>query len=398
MTSAAGESADDSAEDLAAVLGSLLDDLRFVELEQALRCVDQLRGPARRRALQLCRAGHRLLELDAVEFAGVPDMPRELQGAVDAMHFPRTPGAVERGSLQSLEPLYALMLEALGVHWERREMAHVVLILHLIAEYLPLLAWEPELGHAADPLRLRLQVSVPGSLWATPQCPMPRHRRSAAERVLAMDPDSTGGGIHPEQWQVYLNKWHARVSGALRQCARRPGSGRPNPEDGGCDRRCSVVDRLGSQRLGDLAARMALASVFAESPVVSLRHSAPVGHFFGVPDTDEVLEAWQETRERLCRPWRSPPAAEVAGGEADLREPPAVNPVASGLVEAAGEPLPGLQHMISTVAARPVQPSRLLGALRDEVSALLQHLIDPIDGPADTPDRDPGVTLPRRSG
>lgn len=89
-------------------------------------------------------------------------------------------------SLHSLEPLYALMLEALGVHWDRREMNYIVLVLHLMAEYLPLSAWERDLGYAADPLRLRSQVSVPGSLWATPQCPMPRHRRSAAERVSTL--------------------------------------------------------------------------------------------------------------------------------------------------------------------------------------------------------------------
>lgn len=354
----------DCAEDLGAVLASLLEDLRFAELAEALRSVDALAGPDRARAVALTRAGARLLRLDAAAFADVDGLPTDIAPQVRAMGFPTSAVDPGRGSLESLRPLYGLMLEALEVHWARDEMAMVAVILHLVGEYLPVLAWEPVLGHAADPLRLRHQVA--GTLWATAECPMPRHRRSAAERVVALDPDGPGGGIHAEQWRSYLDRWHSRVSGALRQCALRPGAGRPNPDDAGCDRPCGVVTRLPAPVLDDLAARMALATAFAESPLVRLRHQAPVGHFFGVPGQDDVSAAWAETVTWIGRDWRG----EGPGGG---------NPAAGGLVARDGEPLPGLEHLLSIVAGVPVTPTVVLHTLRDQVTTLLGNLLPELE-------------------
>jgi hypothetical protein len=356
------DDAADCAEDLAGVLASLLADARFAELGEAVRTLDQLRGPDRRRVLALCRAGSRLLQLDAVGFGEVEGVPEDLAAEVRRMQFPGSHAGGTRGSLDSLAPLYGLMLEAMGVHWSRGDTAHVVLILHLLAEYLPLLVWEPALGHAGDPERLREHVA--GTLWGTPECPMPRHRRSAAERVLAMRPSPESGPVHPDQWRSYLDRWHARVSAALRQCALRPGDGRPSVGDAGCDRACGVVTVLAPDPLRDLATRMALAAGYADSPVVALRHSAPVGHFFGVPDADEVLAAWSETVQRLCRPW---------GGTG----PFGGNPVGGVLEAVDDEPLPGLQALLSTVAGRPIGPTRVLERLRDEVAAVLVPLLEP---------------------
>lgn len=359
MTSAPSE----SAEDLAGVLASLLDGVRFADLEVALRSVESLQGADRRRVLALCRAGARLLELDAADFAGVEAVPADLRADVEAMQFPRGADDEPRGSLDSLVPLYGLMLESLAVRWDRGETVYVLLVLHLVAEYLPLLAWEGRLGHAGDPLRLRRQVT--GSLWGTEDCPAPGHRRSAATRVLDLDIGS-GGGVPPQQWRAYLDRWHARVAGHLRQCALRPGDGRPNPEGAGCDRDCGVMS-LAGDRVDDLAARMTLATDFADSPVVALRHSAPVGHFFGVPDREEVLEAWDESVTRLCRDWG---ADRAHGG----------NPVGGGLAPDVGEVLPGLHSLVSAVAGRPVAPTGVLARLRDEVARSLADLLDPPSG------------------
>lgn len=358
---AADEPDQDVAEDLAAVLASLLDDLCFAELGEALRSVAALRGAQRRRVLATCRAGARLLTLDAADFADVDGIPADLRAEVRRMQFPKEPLGEPRGSLDSLVPLVSLMVESLDVHWQRDHTAYVVLILHLLGEYLPLLAWEPVIGHAGDPLRLRRQTE--GTLWATDDCAMPRQRRSAAERVVAMDPDSSGGGVHPEQWQAYLDRWHSRVSAALQQCALRPGDGRPNPDDAGCDKACAMVTRLDDGVLGDLAARMALAKVFSESPVVALRHSAPVGHFFGVPDRDEVRQAWEETVQRLCREW---------GGQG----PWGGNPVGGGLSESPGEPLPGLVALLSAVAGREVRSATVLHRVADDIRTVLEELAD----------------------
>ena len=42
----------------------------------------------------------------------------------------------------------------------------------------------------------------------------------------------------------------------------------------------------------DLDARVRLALVYVGSPLVALRHHAPVGHFFGVPSVQEISAAW----------------------------------------------------------------------------------------------------------
>ncbi|HEX5533257.1 MAG TPA: hypothetical protein VFX33_05900 [Actinomycetales bacterium] len=353
----------DCAEDLASVLASLLADMRFAELGHSVRSLDALRGRDRARVLELCEAGRRLLDLDAVGFGEVDGVSPDLRAAVLAMQFPPRADTLERGSLTSLAPLFGLMLECLNLRWQRKETSFVTLLLHLMAEYLPLLAWEPVLGHAGDPLRLRHWVT--GTLWATPECPAPQHRKSAAERVLFLRPESPDG-VQAEQWKVYLDRWHARVAGMLRQCALRPGDGRPNPESGGCDRPCGVVTKLDDATLADLAARVALATAFADSPVVALRHAAPVGHFFGVPEQDEIALQWKVTVERLCRPW---------GGSGDGCD--VGNPTGGELEVDEDEPLPGLTAFLSVVAGRPIRPTTLLSQLREDISRVLSPLLAP---------------------
>jgi hypothetical protein len=353
----------DCAEDLASVLATLLGEMRFAELGQTVRSLDALRGHDRGRVLALCEAGRRLLDLDAVGFGEVAGVSPDLRDAVLAMQFPPRADATERGSLTSLAPLFGLMLECLELRWQRDETSYVTLLLHLMAEYLPLLAWEPVLGHAADPLRLRPWVT--GTLWATAECPAPQHRKSAAERVLLLRPESPDG-VQAEQWKVYLDRWHARVAGMLRQCALRPGAGRPNPESGGCDRPCGVVTQLDDDTLADLAARVALASGFADSPVVALRHAAPVGHFFGVPERDEIAQQWKVTVERLCRPWGRP------GEGCDVG-----NPIGGELEVDEDEALPGLIGFLSVVAGRPIRPTSLLSQLREDISRVLSPLLAP---------------------
>lgn len=365
----------DCSEDLAGVLVSLLQNLRFRELGETVRTLDALRGRDRRRVLELCRAGSRLLDLDAVGMADVDGVSPRVRQAVAVMAFPSRADDARRGSLDSLVPLYELMLECLRIHWARAETARVTLLLHLMAEYLPMLVWESVVGHAGDPLRLRSHVV--STYWGTPDCVAPLHRRSAAQRVLALRVDGPDG-VQREQWQVYLDRWHARVAGHLRQCALRPGQGRPNPEGGGCDAPCGVVTQLAPPVLADLASRMVLAAQFADSPVVALRHAAPVGHFFGVPSQQEVLQQWEDSVTWLCRDWavgrsRVAVADDVADDDPGL----AVNPVAEGLPADKDEPLPGLHALLSAASGRRIQAGRLLHDIGDEVAVVLTPLLAP---------------------
>ncbi len=57
-----------------------------------------------------------------------------------------------------------LLLEVIAVRWMRREMSALVAALHIASEYLPMLIWEPVLGHAGDPARMVESVGGAGSL------------------------------------------------------------------------------------------------------------------------------------------------------------------------------------------------------------------------------------------
>jgi len=109
-----------------------------------------------------------------------------------------------------------------------------------------------------------------------------------------------------------------------------------------------VWTRLDPSRAEELERRMTLVGLFVDSPVLALRHAAPVGHGFGVPDPVELLEEWRATWARLVKPWK--------GGRNPLHDAPAH-----------GKPLPGLEAFLSTVAGTRLQP---LGIL-DQVDTLL---------------------------
>jgi len=102
-----------------------------------------------------------------------------------------------------------------------------------------------------------------------------------------------------------------------------------------------------------------LALVYQDSAIVALRHHAPVGHFFGVPSTSEIAEAWLATWERLTTPWPDGSNPLTLPGAVDLGEP--------------GEALPGMSRLVSAVAGRPIGPGHLIrtigGQINDEIDA-----------------------------
>jgi hypothetical protein len=380
------------------VVQALLADYRFSGVAAVVRLLD-LPGPTLHRIEALAKTGERLLDLDAEDFdvlAAREDLPAEVVEPVRAAQFPRRPNGETRGSLRSLHPLYALMLEALDIRWLRREPIHVVVLLHLFAEYLPMLAWESVLGNSGDPRELLRFTGVEGSLWGHKDraCDHTAAQRAAAHRMgQAIRGDEEG-------WTVYLDRFHSRVADALGRCASHPVSGRPMI-DGVCRRPCGLWSQLSEPVRDDLGARMHLARMYAESPVVALRHHAPVGHFFGVPAPSEVAQAWERTWQRLNRPWDSGDnplhlsagrgnghadtlpvgsdgdgrAREQAGHHDGRSELDAfvTNPATSGHRAANDLPeaLPGIGRVLSAVAGRPVRAGGVLRTIRDSIAGQL---------------------------
>jgi hypothetical protein len=291
------------------------------------------------RVAALCAFGQRVLDLDAEDF-GMPEeageVPKDLLDRARASRMPQTPRERPRGALASLRPAYALLLEVIATRWYRREMAALVAAVHIASEYLPMLAWEPVLGHAGDPARLGESVAGPGSRFGVPvepgaerMCDHTRPQRSAAERTLRVANEP------PPGWRAYLDRQHSQVAKALGDCAAR------------CRTPCTVMTRLDGDVRADLENRCKLAADFTDGALVKLRHAAPVGHGFGVPSPEEVQGAWKRARTSLRR-----------------------HPLGKAALDGADDdpyPLPGLPAVFSAVAAAEITPDTLL----DDVSTRL---------------------------
>ncbi|RAY11810.1 hypothetical protein DPM19_27905 [Actinomadura craniellae] len=296
----------------------------------------------------LCAFGQRVLELDAEDF-GLPEaageVPADLLDRARSSRMPQSAAERPRGALATLRPAYALLLEVIEIHWRRREMAALAAAVHIAGEYLPALAWEPVLGHAADPEPLRTAVVGPGSYFGVPQprtpdpvtggrperrCEHTQALQSAAGRALKV------AGEPPSGWRAYLDRQHSQVARALGVCAVR------------CRTPCSVVTRLDAGTREALTDRCRLALEFTDGALVKLRHAAPVGHGFGVPSPDEVLDAWRRSRTSLAR-----------------------RPLGAAVLADDGYPLPGLPALFSAVAGAPVRPDTLLHDVADRIAAAL---------------------------
>ncbi len=310
--------------------------------------------PAQDQALRLAVAAKRVLDLDAEDYWPIsrefPD--RHWAEELGAACFPLEPRSPERGALGSLIPLYRLMLEVLELRALRHEPLQIVVTAHLIGEYLPQLAWESTLGHAGDPLRM---ASYVGERWGTDDrsCPHNSAMRATAKRSLnAANGDVSG-------FTAYLDRFHSRLGSALAVCAMNHETieaGRRPDVAGTCPAPCRWAVRGSMDERLSLDARIRLAVLYSDSPVVALRHHAPVGHFFGVPSTAEISEAWLRTWQRVTAPWAdgSNPLA-----QADLGAPQP------------NEALPGMSALVSAVAGRTIGPGSLIRAIGADIGVVL---------------------------
>jgi len=283
---------------------------------------------------QLCEFGRQLIDLDAEDFGEAGELiPPEFVGRALASRMPQRPDESSRGALGSLVPAYRLFLAVMDVRWQRRDMAALLATAHIAAEYAPLLAWEPVLGHAGDPQRIAEAVVGADSLWGKDDaaCPHTRPEQSAAARVLRVANEPPSG------WTAYLDRQHTNTSRALATCAI------------GCRHPCSVLTRVPPASRAALTDRVKTAVEYGDSAFVRLRHAAPVGHGFGVPTRSEVVDAWTTTRSRLSR------YAPAASDPNDFV-------------------LPGLPAVFSAIAGTDVQPSSLVSDVATEVIEALRTL------------------------
>ncbi|GAA4103858.1 hypothetical protein [Nonomuraea soli] len=284
----------------------------------------------------VCEFGQRLLTLDAEDFnAEARAVPADLRRRARARSMPQTPREQPRGALESLRPAYSLLLEVIAIRWHRRELSPMIATVHIASEYLPLLAFEPDLGHAGDPARWPEGLSAPGSRFGVigdRECDHTKAEQSATNRTLRV------AGEPAEGWRAYFDRQHSQVAGAIGVCVAT------------CRNPCTAMDWIPEEARALLAVRSRTALAFAETPLVRLRHAAPVGHGFGVPSPEEVLDAWDRSRSALDK-----------------------NEVGSAARKDDGFPLAGLQSVFSAIADAPIVPSTLLADLSEYVVTLLER-------------------------
>ena len=349
--------------------------------------------PQQRKAVQgLCDYAVSVLDLDAEDWGEIAGVPDDLRAAAAAAHVPQDPNAADRGALQTLTPAFAIMLEIVGVRRRQGDLAGVLMVCHIMSEYLPLLAWEPHLGHAADPPRMADHVTREGSLWGVDRddprsrkcAHSPSIRGSLRELIRVGRPHKEWTAEeHQRIWREYLDRDHSWVSGALATCGLIDGDGRPRSLRA-CDGKCAVWNDLPGDK-DDLVDRLAIAGLFVESPLIALRHAAPVGHGFGVPSASELSHAWEKTWAQLTAPWsggRNPlapganPASEPGNqSQANLKVAQHGQPTSkrkTGRPGADGEPLAGLAAMVSAVAGREIAPTTIF----TEIDALVRAALN----------------------
>jgi hypothetical protein len=284
---------------------------------------------------EVCEFGHRLLSLDAEDFAAEARVvPPDLRRRARACHMPQTPREQPRGALESLRPAYGLLLEVIAVRWHRRELSPMIAAVHIASEYLPLLAFEPHLGHAGDPARWPEGLSATGSRFGVigdRECDHTKSEQSATNRTLRVSTEPSEG------WRAYFDRQHSQVAGALGVCVAT------------CRNPCTAMDWIAPGPRADLQSRARTALAFADTPLVRLRHAAPVGHGFGVPSPEEVLDAWERSRAALDK-----------------------NAVGTSAQKDDGFPLPGLPSLFSAIADAPIEPATLLNGVSRHVVRLLE--------------------------
>ncbi len=296
----------------------------------------------------LARLGEAVLNVDTHDFESWcqdDQIPQHIRDDLALRTWPLKMQDEATGALHSLIPTFELLLEVFETRILKGDISMGLSIIHLMTEYLPLLGWEQELGHAGNPKQLSQYLLQQDAMWQTYDCPLNRQQRKAFQSAITANESQ-------KNWNIYLRDNHSRVAASLSVCA-----GVPNPisEVSGqrtCRTACAI--RKGNT---DLAWAMVLVRRLKDSSLLTLRHDAPVGHFFSVPQEPEILASWESTWQGLI---------------ADRDEAPASqNPLRS--ITRTGA-LAGFPELLGIVAGLdgPMRPSNLVTKIATEIKALIE--------------------------
>ena len=294
----------------------------------------------------LARLGEAVINVDTHDFESWCHdsmIPQNIREDLELRIWPMKQQVEAAGALKSLIPTFELLLEVFEVRILKGDISMGLSIIHLMTEYLPLLGWEQELGHAGNPKQLAEYLSQPNSMWQNDACPLNRQQRKAFENAISASNSQ-------KNWSAYLRDSHSRVAAALSICA-----GVPNPSSAvsgqrTCRTPCAI--RKGNK---ELAWSMVLVRRLKDSSLLTLRHDAPVGHFFSVPQEPEILASWETTWQGLI---------------ADREEAPqSQNPLLS--VTRTGA-LAGFPELLGIVAGlkSSMRPSNLVTNIVEEIKSL----------------------------
>ena len=294
----------------------------------------------------LARLGEAVLNVDTHDFESWcqdEQIPKHIRDDLALRIWPLKMQDKAVGALDSLIPTFELLLEVFETRILKGDISMGLSIIHLMTEYLPLLGWEAELGHAGNPKQLADYLSQPNAMWQSEACPLNRQQRKAFANV-------TTANYSQKNWSIYLRDSHSRVAASLSICASVPN---PLSEVSGqrtCRTPCAI--RKGNK---DLAWAMVLVRRLKESSLLTLRHDAPVGHFFSVPQEPEILASWETTWQGLI----------ADRDEAPERHNPLRNVTRTGA-------LAGFPELLGVVAGLPgaMLPSNLISKIVAEIKAL----------------------------
>lgn len=306
-----------------------------------------------------CAAAVRVMDLDAEDFAVIASqksLPEPVAASLRACAWPDQIRADDVTALVDLVPTYRLLLELVELYYAQESWPDVLALVHLVAEFLPLLAWQPVLGDAGRPDTLAARLGA-GQTRFNPrqECALSEPQADQFRRLLD-DPPRSG-----KRLREYLTSAHSRVATALAVCgglpAWSPGAAGGSTNGGACRHPCAVV---GPTADAGLAWRVTLSRQFGRSNIVRKRHASPVGHFFAVPSHQELDAAWGFTWATLVADRETGPAKDNPLVSMSLRR------------EAVGS-LPGLSSLVAACAGldQPLEPSSVVEDLRAAVIAWL---------------------------